>query len=411
MRSMNVVQGISRDKKSKKRVNRGLIFGVLLFTVSLSGYAFAAITKPLPEISPELLTVQNVAKQEVVLPWPSGQGVIGTTDDGILAASAQEQTVKPVASMTKLVTALAVLDKQPMSVGETGTTYTVTPADVALYQQYVAKQGSVMQVQVGQKLTQYEALQALLLPSANNVADMLAIETFGSVEAYTTYANELLVTYGLTKTTIADASGFSPYTVSTPGDMFEIGRRALAHPVLADIVAQKQAVIPGSGVIRNTNLLLTDPSVIGLKTGTTDEAGSCLIFAFTHALADGETETIVGTVMGVPNWPQLYREVRTLMDSAKGNFGEREAVAGGTTVGSYMTPWGDTANITIANTLTVDGWVGREESVTVQADTIRAPLAANTTVGVVSAGDERTQLSIADALEEPDIWWRLVHYW
>lgn len=400
-----------KKHKSRRGVNKPLLFGVLLFILSISGYAIAALTKPLPEISPNLLNTPTVAAENVVLPWPSGQGVLGTLDEGVLAASSDNQSVKPIASMTKVVTALAVLQKLPMQSGETGKMYTLTQADVAIYQDYVSRFGSVMAVRAGQQISQYQALQALLLPSANNIADTLAIAEFGSVDLYVQYANSMLKDYGLQNTTIADASGFSPNTVSTPRDMFEIGRRALANPIIAEIVMQKEAQIPGSGIIRNTNQLLNDDNVIGMKTGTTDEAGSCLLFAFSHVLADGTTETVIGTVMGVPSWPQLYREVRSFMDVAKQSFGSRDAVKKGSVVGSYQAPWGDSADIIVTDDVIAYGWVGIEQKLSVEAETIRTPIEPDQTVGVIRMNTTSIDLETADSIEPPSVWWRLAHYW
>lgn len=400
-------------KKHKKRsgVNKPLLFGVLLFILSISGYAIAALTKPLPEISPNLLNTPTVAAQSVTLPWPSGQGVLGTLDEGILAASSDNQSVKPIASMTKIVTALAVLQKLPMQSGESGKMYTLTQADVAIYQDYVSRLGSVMPVRAGQKISQYQALQALLLPSANNIADTLAIAEFDSVDSYAQYANSMLKEYGIQNTTITDASGFSPNTVSTPRDMFEIGRRALANPVIAEIVMQKEAQIPESGTIRNTNQLLNESNVIGVKTGTTDEAGSCLLFAFTHVLGDGTTETVLGTVMGVPSWPQLYREVRVFMDATKQSFGSREASRQGAVVGSYQAPWGDSTDIIVTNDIVVYGWLGVEESLSLDAEIIRTPVASDQVVGELRTDTANVELKTEDSIESPSIWWRLAHYW
>lgn len=398
-------------QKGKKGIQKPLLFGVLLFIFSIGGFTAAAIAKPLPELNPILTDTPALTAQAISLPWPSGQGVIGTLEDGVLATSSEAQLVKPIASMTKIVTALALLQRNPIQPGETGEVYTFTQDDVVIYQNYVSRFGSVMPVRSGQQISQYQALQALLLPSANNIADTLAINEFGSVEAYVVYANALLREYGLTNTTIADASGFSPNTVSTPKDIFEIGRRALANPIITEIVAQKEAQIPGSGLIRNTNQLLNDANVIGMKTGTTDEAGSCLLFAFRYTLNDGTTETVIGAVMGVPNWPQLYREVRSFIEVTKQSFGEREALREGAIVGSYTAPWGDSANIVVEDRLTVYGWLGTEEEVSMEVDNIRPNTQFDQKVGVARVNTASSELQIDKPIEPPSIWWRIAHYW
>src|SRR5690606_10140017 len=113
------------------------------------------------------------------------------------------------ASMAKVITALAILEKQPLEAGQAGPTYTLTSHDVAVYHMYAAKNGSVLPVHEGMQLTQYQALQAMLLPSANNIADMMVERVFGSEDAYLEYAHDMLRRMGLSRTVVADASGFS----------------------------------------------------------------------------------------------------------------------------------------------------------------------------------------------------------
>src|SRR5205807_949217 len=107
---------------------------------------------------------------------------------------------------------------------------------------------------------------------------------------------DMLKCMGFSRTVVADASGFSPDTVSTPSELVAIGIAALKNPVIAEIVAQSQAQIPGipGGIIKNTNLLFGIDGVIGIKTGTTDEAGHCLLFAARYGAEDGQKVTIVG---------------------------------------------------------------------------------------------------------------------
>lgn len=248
------------------------------------------------------------------LAWPqTGQSAIGTVEDGLLASSSRSETAQPTASMAKIITALAVLKKHPLDTDQSGPVYTITPSDVADYRAYASKNGSVLPVKTGTTLTMYQALQAMLLPSANNMADLLAERTFGSEEAYIDYADTMLKTMGLTHTTITDASGFNSATVSTPSELVIIGIAALNNPVIAQIVAQQQALLPGVGLITNTNKLLGSNGVIGIKTGTTDEAGTCLLFA---AKTD-QQKTIVGVIMGDTSENQLFTDSENLLQSVE----------------------------------------------------------------------------------------------
>jgi D-alanyl-D-alanine carboxypeptidase (penicillin-binding protein 5/6) len=135
----------------------------------------------------------------------------------------------------------------------------------------------------------------------------------------------MLKRMGVSRTVVADASGFSPDTASTPSDLLAIGIAALNNPVIAEIVAQPQAQMPDIGIITNTNQLLGEDGVIGIKTGTTDEAGYCLLFAARYVSKDGQERTIVGVIMGDTDATFLFSDSRKLLASVKQGFGLAEA--------------------------------------------------------------------------------------
>jgi len=149
----------------------------------------------------------------------------------------------------------------------------------------------------------------------------LAKWIFGSQEAYLSYARDMLKRMGLSWTLVADASGFDAATVSTPSELVAIGIAALKNPVIAAIVAQPRAQLPVTGIIKNTNQLLGINGTIGIKTGTTDDAGSCLLFAARHISTDGKKRIIVGVIMGDTNHSRLYSDSKDLLASAKQFFG------------------------------------------------------------------------------------------
>lgn len=246
------------------------------------------------------------------LPWPSyGQAAYGATDDGVLAQSNSDSQAVPIASLAKVITALVVLDKKPIALGEQGPTITLTDKDVALYQDYLAKDGTVVPVQAGEQISQYQAMQAMILPSSNNMADSLAIWAFGSVEKYNAYANDLLKKKGLIKTTVADASGYSPMTMSTADEMVKIGILYLQNPVLREIASQTEATIPYAGRIKSYHASVNDGTVIGLKIGYTEEAGRTFLAAdITNETKGGVS---VAAVLGAGSMQILLRDVKALL--------------------------------------------------------------------------------------------------
>lgn len=387
-------------------------FLTLLFMLSIFTYVFLALNKESPKVEAGQGYDLSSQTQEVSITWPaSGWSAIGDKEEGVLAVSSEQESPKPIASMTKVITALVVLDKEPMNTNEQGESYTMSSEDIAIYNAYISKSGSVMPVSEGQVISQYQMLEALLMPSANNIADSLVIKTFGSLQAYTEYANYFLKSYNLNQTTVSDASGFSPKSVSTPSDMVLIGQKALSNPIISEIVAKKKAIIPGSGEITNTNQLLNDENVIGIKTGNTDEAGNCLLFAVKYG--PNLSKTFIGVVMGQPNWPSTYRSARTLRDSSLVNFASIEVIPSNTIVSKTQTKWGQSSDILTKDSLTIYGWKGKQYKANVSINNIESPALKGSTVGSakVDGMDASTDLILGSDIMAPTIFWRLLNYW
>jgi len=131
----------------------------------------------------------------------------------------------------------------------------------------------------GEKLTERQALEALLIPSGNNIGAMLAGWDAGSQGAFVAEMNAQAGSLGLRSTRYADASGADPATVSTAGDQFVLTLRALQIPAFRQIVAMPQVTLPVAGVVYNVNSALGHDGIVGVKTGSSSPAGGCLAFA------------------------------------------------------------------------------------------------------------------------------------
>ena len=134
------------------------------------------------------------------------------------------------ASITKVITALVVLEDHPIAAGEGGPEIAYTDADVDIYWDMVAQNGSVAPVRAGSTLTLRESLEAMLLPSGNNYSISIANWAYGSVDAFLERARTWLDAHGLVDTRIADSSGLSLDNVSTAADLVQLGEIALADP-------------------------------------------------------------------------------------------------------------------------------------------------------------------------------------
>lgn len=310
---------MKRSKKSYRRLLFVSLSSALLLLLCV--YGVASFHKDIPTPSTKAVPSHTTLSKDAQLAWPAaGEAAIGSVEDGVLAHSSSNEVSRPTASMAKVIAALAVMKKQPFASGQTGPSYTLTAEDVANYQAYVASGGSVVPVHEGMVLSQYQIMQAMLIPSANNMADTLTEKVFGSDEAYAAYAQDMVQQMGLSHTVIADASGFNPATVSTPSELVIIGVAALKNPVIAEIVAQSQAQLPGVGLIKNTNDLLGTDGVVGIKTGTTDQAGNCLLFAARYDGKNGQIVTVVGVIMGDTSAARLFSDSGKLLASARQGF-------------------------------------------------------------------------------------------
>ena len=234
--------------------------------------------------------------------WPDqGQAAYTTSTVGELRRSG-DPGPQPIASVAKLMTAHVVLDLAPLEPGEEGRQFVVTAADVADTERRRAAGESVVPLAAGEHLTELEALEALLLPSANNVAVLLARQTAGSVAGFVDRMNDTADDLGMDDTSYTDPSGMDDGTVSTAADQVRLLDAAWADPVLADVLGTAAAEIPVAGTVTTTDTLLGQHGIVGGKTGSHDAAGGC--FAFRAVVeVDGEPVTVTAVVLGQRDGP------------------------------------------------------------------------------------------------------------
>jgi serine-type D-Ala-D-Ala carboxypeptidase (penicillin-binding protein 5/6) len=230
--------------------------------------------------------------------WPAyGQAAVRIGRSQVEAGP--NQHAAPIASVAKVMTAYLVLRDHPLRLGQDGPMITLTDADVADTDRRRGRGESVVSVVAGERLTERQALQALLLPSANNIAVVLARWDAGSVDRFVVRMNATARSLGMTHTRYADPSGSDDATVSTAADQVRIVDLAMRLPVFASIVATPSATLPVAGTVYNTNTLLGYDGFVGVKTGSTAAAGGCFAFRAIRWI-DGKRTTITGVVLGQP---------------------------------------------------------------------------------------------------------------
>lgn len=400
----------SKIGKIKTAIISVFVGVTMLFVVGVGVYAWFFFEPPELTIAQAEMAASEPV--DVSLPWPDdGIAAIGAVGYGALADGGGADEQVPIASIAKLFLALALQQERPITEGQEGETIVFDQTDAERFVATLEENGSSYPIEAGDQLSQLEAMQALLIPSANNIADSLAEWGFGSEVAYLEYVTQMKEELGLEQTVITDASGMAAASVSTPRELIMVAEAVLEDPVLAEIVAQPQLTIDQSvGTVFNTNQLLQEQFVTGVKTGTTDEAGANLIFSANYPLTDEVSETIIGVTLG-----QSERGVNTevssqLLVSSFEYFGFVEVVEENTVVASYDVPWGEDVEIITNGGITVGGWLGRSYEPVVDADVVDAPIGLTQEVGVlaVETGSRRSEVPIVTTgtVGEPSFWWR-----
>lgn len=397
-----------RHYSQPKRRGKQRFFSFILLVVLLG--ALINVARPLPHADASIVAISSQVNS-VKLAWPNqGYSAFGAKNYGVLAThGSQEQ--RPMASIAKLVTVLSVLEKHPLSLGEQGPRLTMTAQDVALFNKYYGIGGSYVKVELGEKISEYQALQAILLPSANNMADSLAIWSYGSMDSYHAFANSMLKQLGFTKTIVgADASGFAPDSKSTPSELVKLGERAMSNPVIAQIVAQKSATIPVHGVIYSANSRLGYNSIIGIKTGLTDQAGGCFLFAANYTV-EGKQIMLIGAIMNEPSLRAALDASEPLLNSAKPYFSIKTPIKAGEVFASVTTKWNATADVVAQKDVSLVAWQGAALSPRIELDKINGSKAAGTEVGtaLLASGNNSvsTPLVLKESISGPTWQWRL----
>jgi serine-type D-Ala-D-Ala carboxypeptidase (penicillin-binding protein 5/6) len=235
--------------------------------------------------------------------WPEyGQAAVRIGQSQIQAGP--NQHAAPIASVAKVMTAYLVLRGHPLGVHDDGPTISLTDADVADTDRRGRQRESVVPIVAGEELTERQALQALLLPSANNIAAVLARWDSGSAARFVEHMNVTARSLGMTRTRYTDPSGYDDATVSTAADQLRIVERAMGLPMFANIVATASATLPVAGTVHNTNTLLGHNGFVGVKTGSDNAAGGCFTFRAIRWI-DGKRTTITGVVLGQPGYDQI----------------------------------------------------------------------------------------------------------
>lgn len=383
----------------------------------------AAVVGRIDTESTPSIVIRRTLAAEIRLPgspptlsWPrEGQAAVEVEGVGSFGTTGSTTPV-PIASVAKVMTAYLTLREYPLAVGQEGFTMTVTHADVAEEEQRVDLDQSTVAVRTGERIGERQALEALLLPSANNMAAMLAVHDAGGIATFVARMNATARALGMRSTTYTDPSGFERSTVSTAADQLKLAAVAMREPAFAAIVDESSAALPVAGRVANYNGLVGEDGYVGVKTGSDTAAGGCLVFA-KRASIDGRTATILGVVLGQHEGSLIdgaLASARQLGDSAAAALRLQVVIPTGTSVLSASSTDGRQTTVVTTGALREIGWSGLALPVQVNVGPpntmtqLRAgeSLASVTVRGV---GTLTTRAVARQSLGQPSLDWRLQH--
>ncbi|WP_285137676.1 D-alanyl-D-alanine carboxypeptidase [Microbacterium sp. lyk4-40-TSB-66] len=397
--------------RRRRRLRPATVIPPVLIVLILGLYAAATLLWPLNAVAPttRAVGVQPAAAPAASPAWPA-EGEAAIAIDGVAETLTTGATApESIASITKVVTALVVLDRLPLAPGEQGPSYAFTQTDSADYWQYRARGESSLDVPVDGSLTELQMLQGMLIASANNYAQRLATDLFGTDAEFSAAANQYLAERGIEGITIVNPTGIEEGNTATPAALIALAERALANPVIAEIVRTRELTLPGAGTFSNGNALLADPGVVGIKTGTLDAWN--LLTAKDITVGDA-TIRAYAAVLGQPGPDTRNQATRDLFARIEQELQPTPSVTAGTVVGKVETRWSDDIDLVTTADATVVLWNGGAAQASASFDLGEAT-DSGTTVGTFTATGpvdaDTVDVRLAGEIEPPSPWWRLTH--
>jgi len=289
----------ARRRRRRRQIKWSLIV-LLVVVVAVAGLVVARrVNRPLaqpvlPAVSRSSIVVQGTAP---ALAWPAGgQAAVSIPTLGYGSQSGIETPV-PVASLTKMATAVVILRDHPVARDTSGPSITITADDAAQFGIDLQNDETNIPLQAGETLTEQQLLEALLNQSANDVAYSLASWDAGSESAFVTKMNSLAASLGAVNTHFVDASGFQTQSVSTASDMLRIAAAGMSIPTFADIAGMPTVSLPLVGTAKNIVTEVGTDGVVGVKSGYTAQAGGCMVLAGYRTIG-GRSVLVLASVLG-----------------------------------------------------------------------------------------------------------------
>ncbi|UUU44666.1 hypothetical protein [Streptomyces sp. NBC_00162] len=369
--------------------------------------AVVQLVRPLPE--PKLvMTAQSsytFGGDKPQLPWPTeGQAYMAAAGLGTLGQSGEQKPV-PIASVTKSMTAYIILRDHPIKKGEQGQMIDVdkTAETEGKKNNSTDNESTLDTVKEGEKISEYDAIAALMIPSANNIARLLARWNSGSQEAFVKKMNDTAKELGMTNTTYTDPSGLDATTVSTAEDQVKLGLKLVEIETLLDITKKPSWVDPSGKKWDNWNRLVPYNDSLGIKTGTTTKAGGNLLFAAQKKIGN-TNQLIVGAVLAQHKPPIIDSVIsasKQLMIATQKALEGAPVVKKGAVVGYVDDGLGGRTPVVATADVQAVGWASLNVNVKLAGGGGKIPQTAKagTEIGVLTVGEGASQVKVPVALQ------------
>ncbi len=281
----------------------GLHFGCWLLAVLLcTGFGPPILTDggyPPLRLGPD--QVAALVRQAQPPQVSAAAAILVDLDSGITLYARNADAARPPASTVKIMTALVVLRNSDLR------------EEVTVSANAAATVGSRMGLTADERLTVLDLLYGLLLPSGNDAAVALAEHVSGNEAAFVAEMNREAARLGLTHTRFVNPHGLdADGQYVSVADLVIIARAALEYPVFAEIVRTPRARVAARDLTNTNELLGSYPAADGIKTGTTDAAGECLVASISQ-----RGHRLVAVVMGSRD---RYGDVRALLGYAQAGW-------------------------------------------------------------------------------------------
>ncbi|MFJ8662366.1 D-alanyl-D-alanine carboxypeptidase [Streptomyces sp. NPDC093795] len=369
-------------------------------------FAIVQMVRPLPAPVLTLSAAPTFTFEggELKMPWPTeGQGAVEVEGVGSMGTYGAQKPA-PIASVTKTMTAYVILRDHPLKGKQKGPEITI---DKKAADQGKAEHESTAAVQEGQTYSEKELLQLLMIPSANNVARLLARWDAGSEAAFVAKMNAAAKDLGMTQSTYTDPSGLLDSTMSTPQDQLKLAKAVMQYDVFREIVNMPNLTVDGiPGQIENNNNILLKPGVSGIKTGSSTPAGGNLLWS-ANTVIDGKVRRVLGIVMGAKDADQLGEKLQLSIDysyelikQAQKDVTSAAVVRKGQVLGYVDDGLGGRTPVVATKELKAIGWPGLQVKLELTDGGKAVPHAgkAGDVVGQVSIGTGAGKVSAPVAL-------------